>query len=86
MTLRSVLAGIAAAWCFLQALLLGDGREGTTGVPPDVEVIGDPAVMAVYVLGRIILVAIGLVALALVDWRRLRIAGPEVTVRGPHDA
>jgi hypothetical protein len=60
------------------------GRDGTDGEPPDEEVIGDPVVMAIYFLGRIILVAIGLIALALVDWR-LRINGPAITVSGSND-
>ena len=77
MSVRSILALVAAAWCLASAFLIGDGRLGTAGEPPNQEIIGDPAAMAVHLVGRVLLVGVGLVALALVEWRSI---APSVNV------
>ncbi len=66
--MRSVFALLAAAWFIGAAILVGDGRVGTSGDPPNETVIGDPGVMAMYFLGRIAFVGLGLLALSLIEW------------------
>ena len=66
--MRSVIGVVSAVWFLGAALLIGDGRFGTSGDPPNQEVLGDPVVMAVYFIGRLLFVGLGLLSLAFVDW------------------
>ncbi|HEX2766063.1 MAG TPA: hypothetical protein VHR55_05470 [Candidatus Limnocylindria bacterium] len=66
--MRSFFALASAAWFIGAAILIGDGRFGTAGDAPNTEVLGDPAVMAVYAIGRIAFVGVALLSLGLVDW------------------
>jgi hypothetical protein len=66
--MRRLFALACAAWFLGAAALMGDGRFGTSGDPPNEEVIGDPTVMAVYFVARLLFVGLALMALGLVDW------------------
>jgi hypothetical protein len=67
--MRSILAIGSATWFLGAALLIGDGAAGLMGEPPNQTIIGEPAAMAIHFVGRILFVGLGLLALALVDWR-----------------
>jgi hypothetical protein len=83
---RTVLALTGAAWFIGAAILIGDGRLGTVGEPPNEEVLGDPTTIAVYAIGRILFVGLGLLCLALVEWRAVGAQVGELAARpGPAD-
>jgi len=69
--MRSLFAVACAAWFLGVAAMMGDGRLGTAGEPPNEEVIGDPTVMAVYLVARLLFVGLALMALGMVDWTRM---------------
>ena len=69
--MRTEFGVVSAVWFLGAALLIGDGRFGTTGDPPNEEVLGDPVVMAVYFIGRLLFVGLGLLSLSFVDWSSL---------------
>lgn len=70
--MRTVFGVASAVWFLGAAVLIGDGRLGTSGDPPNQEVLGDPIVMAVYFIGRLLFVGLGLLSLSFVDWSSLR--------------
>jgi hypothetical protein len=65
---QTIVALAAVAWFIGAAILVGDGSVGLAGDPPNQEVIGDAAVMAVHKVGRAILVGLGILSLAQVDY------------------
>ena len=79
--MRSVFALGAAAWLLVFAVLLGEGRTATIGDPPDQSALGDPVVMTVYLVSRILFVGLALIALALAEWGRIG----ELVARRPVD-
>jgi membrane protein implicated in regulation of membrane protease activity len=70
--MRTVFALLSAIWLIGAAILIGDGRFGASGEPPNETPIGDPGVMAMYFLGRIAFAGVGLLALSLIDWAAAR--------------
>jgi hypothetical protein len=69
---RSVMAAAAAVWFLGAAIVIGDGSSALLGDPPNQEVIGDPVVMAIHLVGRILFVGLGLLALGVVDGAAVR--------------
>jgi hypothetical protein len=70
--MRTVMAAGAAIWFLGAAIVIGDGSSALLGDPPNQEVIGDPVVMAIHLVARILFVGCGLLALGLVDWAAIR--------------
>lgn len=65
--MRSVMGLLGAAWFLGAAILIGDGRSGTMGDPPAETAFGDPTVMGVYFVARILFVGLAILSLAMVD-------------------
>ncbi len=70
--MRTFVGVASAGWFLVTALLIGDGSSGLIGEPPNQEIFGDPVVMAIHLVGRILLVGLGLLSLALVDPAAIR--------------
>ena len=70
--MRNVMAAPAAIWFLGAAIVIGDGSSALLGDPPNQQVIGDPVVMAVHLVGRILFVGLGFLALGVVDWAAVR--------------
>ena len=71
--MRSFLAMIGAMWFAIQAWTIGDGSVGMS-VPGDgsyPQVLGDPAVMAIHSVARVLFVGFAIIALALIDWTKI---------------
>lgn len=68
--MQVVLRVAAGAWFVIMAVVIGDGRVGTSGAPPNEEVLGDPTVMAIHLVGRLLFVGLGLLSLSMVEWDR----------------
>lgn len=70
--MRSLFAFAAAAWFVFQAVAIGDGSSGLLGDAPNQQVVGDPVVMTIHLVARVLFVGVALLALAAVDWAALR--------------
>lgn len=66
--MRSLLALIAAMWFAGQSLMIGDGSTGLVGDAPNQAVLGDPVVMAIHSVARVLFVGFAIISLALIDW------------------
>lgn len=78
--MRTVMLVVAAIWFGGAAILIGDGSDGLVGDPPNQEIIGDPTVMAIHLVARVLFVGFAILALAFVDW-----AAVVTFFRGPGD-
>ena len=65
--MRTMMSVVAAIWFGGAAIVIGDGSSGLLGDPPNQEVIGDPTVIAIHLVARVLFVGLALFAMAFAD-------------------
>jgi hypothetical protein len=62
----------AFVWFAFNAVTIGDGSSGLMGDAPNQTVVGDPGVMAIHSVARIVFIGLAVLSLAALDWRQVR--------------